>query len=376
MPTKKTSKKTSKKAASTRTETGPALQSAIYDAGFSWTAGATPISELSAQEQVAHLGLVVSDAELKATAKAIQAAESMKSFSAAFAAPPPSVDWRNKGGNWTTPVKDQQSCGSCVSFATCGTLEARLNIACNNANMDVDLSEAHLFFCGCGNCCGNGWNFAPALDFCKNTGVGLESSFPYTPGDKPCKPNVPIYVKISNWTSVLPIVDRKNTLATKGPMVAGMAVFADFSSYTSGVYRHVTGALRGYHAISVVGYDDAQQCWICKNSWNTTWGEAGFFRIGYGECGIDTQFAFYDIEVRCPQQPTPETDCASYVPALRRVLEAARTNRSLRMCLRYYVCGTGPRPLCSTAILAVVRAVLVILRQCPQYRRPFCQALG
>jgi C1A family cysteine protease len=299
----------------------------------------------------------------------------MKEFSTAFSAPPPSVDWRNKGGNWTTSVKDQQSCGSCVSFATLGTLEARLNIACNNANMDVDLSEAHLFYCGCGNCCDPGWNFAPALDFCKNTGVGLESAFPYTPGDQPCKAGVAPYVKITNWTSVLPIVDRKNILATKGPMVAGMAVFQDFMSYTSGVYRHVSGVLKGYHAISVVGYDDGQKCWICKNSWNTTWGESGFFRIGYGECSIDTEFAFYDIEVKCPDHPTPTDDCSSYVPSLKRVLEAARFNRSLRNCLRYYVCGTGPRPLCSASILSVVRAVLAILRRCPQYRRPFCQAL-
>jgi C1A family cysteine protease len=37
-----------------------------------------------------------------------------------------------------------------------------------------------------------------------------------------------------------------------------------------------------------VGYDDPNGCWICKNSWNTTWGEQGFFRIAYGECGIES----------------------------------------------------------------------------------------
>jgi hypothetical protein len=40
--------------------------------------------------------------------------------------------------------------------------------------------------------------------------------------------------------------------------------------------------------VTIVGYDDGQQCWICKNSWGPGWGESGFFRIGYGECGIDT----------------------------------------------------------------------------------------
>jgi hypothetical protein len=39
----------------------------------------------------------------------------------------------------------------------------------------------------------------------------------------------------------------------------------------------------------VVGYDDDHGCWICKNSWGTGWGEGGFFRIAYGQCGIDAQ---------------------------------------------------------------------------------------
>ena len=37
----------------------------------------------------------------------------------------------------------------------------------------------------------------------------------------------------------------------------------------------------------MVGYDDAGGFWICKNSWGTGWGEAGFFCIAYGQCGIN-----------------------------------------------------------------------------------------
>jgi hypothetical protein len=63
------------------------------------------------------------------------------------------------------------------------------------------------------------------------------------------------------------------------------------------------------------------------------------------------------------------------VPYLRNVLLAARTNVMLRACLKYYVCGAGVRRLCSPAVIAVVRNVLLILRRCPQYRQPFCAAL-
>ena len=154
------------------------LQGEITAAGAGWTAGATPLSALSFDEQKARLGLVVSPEELRATAVAIQATENAKTLSAAFAAPPAAVDWRSKGGNnWITSIKDQLSCGACVSFSVLATLEARLNIVCNNPNLDKDLSEAHLFYCGCTNCCTPGWNFPPALDFVKNTGVGLVPVF-------------------------------------------------------------------------------------------------------------------------------------------------------------------------------------------------------
>ena len=35
----------------------------------------------------------------------------------------------------------------------------------------------------------------------------------------------------------------------------------------------------GGHAVAVVGYDDTEGYWICKNSWGKSWGENGFFRI-------------------------------------------------------------------------------------------------
>jgi len=359
------------------------LQDEIESAGGSWRAGPTPLAHLSIEEQQARLGLVISDEQMAATASAIQASEQVRELAAEFAAPPPSVDWRAKSGNWVTAIRDQHECSACVSFATLAAIEARVNIACNDTTIDLDLSEAHLFYCGCGNCCGGGWTFEPALDFCKNNGVGLDVNFPFTPNNQPCRQGVAPAVKITNWTRVFSIADRKNIIATKGPMVGGMKVFQDFYAYTGGVYRHVSGLQVGLHAICIIGYDDAAQCWICKNSWNTTWGDDGFFRIGYGECGIDTNFAFYDMDVSCPPAEGPGTeepvarvvDCTQYIPILKQVLIAAQTNASLRRCLRYYICGRGSRPLCSAAVTRVVNAVLGILEQCPELRRPFCQVL-
>ena len=42
--------------------------------------------------------------------------------------------------------------------------------------------------------------------------------------------------------------------------------------------------------MTVVGYDDNQRFWKCKNSWGTRFGENGYFRIAYGQVPIPTRF--------------------------------------------------------------------------------------
>lgn len=351
------------------------IQSAIHEAGDQWEAGSTELTELPIEQREIRLGLHVSDEELRATASAISAATGMEALMAVSLGAPPAVDWRSHGGNFVTPIKNQASCGSCVSFATIATIESRINVSCKRPGSSPDLSEAHLFYCGCGNCCGTGWNFVPALAFCQGTGTVLESCFPYTPANQPCKRGCPIYTRIQGFATLLGMADRKNAIAGGGPVVAGMAVYQDFFAYKSGVYRHRTGALAGYHAVSVIGYDDRQGCWIAKNSWGTGWGDGGFFRIAYGQCGMDTQFAMYAPAVACPR-PMPQDDCSQAVPMLRRVLAVAMSNPRLRACLRYFVCQRGGRPPCGPGELAVVGLVGQILRRCPQFRAPFCRALG
>ena len=104
------------------------LLAAIRAKGYDWAVDeAQPLARLSVKEQRSYLGLSVTEEEMKATAAAIKAQTALAAFKAITA--PPAIDWRNNGGNWTTPVKNQGNCGSCVSFGTCGTIEARIKIA-------------------------------------------------------------------------------------------------------------------------------------------------------------------------------------------------------------------------------------------------------
>ncbi|HSR30191.1 MAG TPA: C1 family peptidase [Anaerolineae bacterium] len=280
------------------------LQWAIEDQGFSWEAGDTSMSALEPEEQERRLGLTLVPEEMERISFA------MAELPFSVAEFPEAWDWRDvEGANWTTAIRDQEGCGSCVAFGTSAVLEAMFKLHEQDAALQPDLSEAHLFFCGCGNCCDKGWWPSYALDYARDSGVPDEACFPYQDRNMPCSDSCDDWqsrvVKVTSWQEVLDVGARKEWLATKGPMVACMAVYQDFFSYRGGVYRHTTGSLAGYHAICAVGYSEAEQCWICKNSWGSNWGDAGWFKIGYGECGIDSQFAMYGVDDVTPPSPEP-----------------------------------------------------------------------
>lgn len=297
------------------------LKASIKDKGYDWTPAETSISKLSEKEQKTRLGLLVTDEELEQMRSSIETASQKEleqirrmtvelkekiSYPAAF-------DWSNYNGkNWTLPIRDQKSCGSCVAFGTVAAIESTMKIVSNNPNLAVDLSEAHLLFCGGGSC--SGWTFEPALNFAKNTGVTDEACFPYQPKNMPCGDRCSDWAsrvkKIKNWTKLSTLTERKNWLSSKGPLIGGMEVYSDFFSYKSGVYKHTSGNLVAYHCICVVGYSDIEKCWICKNSWGTGWGNKGYFKIAYGECMIDTNFHMYGVEV---EKPKPDCGFAKYV---------------------------------------------------------------
>lgn len=279
------------------------LSSNLRRTSARWQARQTPQSMMSDAEKKALLGVVVDQAHLAAvmTPKAL-----------AEAAPPafaPAVDWRNHSGNHVTPVKDQKVCGSCVSFCCAGLVESMASI---EKGQLLDLSEGELHFCSShGASCG-GWWPDQALGEVQSKGVVPESAFPYMTAFAsppvvgpdglwvPHCVSVPnrasIATKITSHGTLASVTDRKNYLTNTGPCSAILHVFEDFYSYGSGVYHHVTGVDKGLHCVEVIGYSEAESCWICKNSWGTGWGAAGFFKIAYGEAGIDTEFPFFTAQ--------------------------------------------------------------------------------
>jgi C1A family cysteine protease len=267
--------------------------------GLEWQPGETTNSSLSRLAARARTGAIppggkrVLNARVRAAARADH-----DGARAAAVSLPPVVDWRRNGGNFVTPVKDQAFCGSCVAFGTIAVLESMVRIAGQAPGLSVDLSEAHLYFCygpdrGALPCPDGGWwpddSFA-----CLRTGVVDEIGFPYTDVDQPCRLGPDATNRrttASNIVMLDRVVDMKRHLATVGPLAACFTTYEDFTFfYRGGVYRYneeTSGEYVGGHCVAIIGYDDAQRCWIAKNSWGTEWGAGGFFRIGYGEVGID-----------------------------------------------------------------------------------------
>ncbi len=208
-----------------------------------------------------------------------------------------SIDWRNKDGqNWVSPVLNQGNCGSCVAFATIGTLETQMNISSKANWLNNRYSAEALFACGGGGC-DSGWEPQSAASYLRSHGVPDEACAPYTMGatgvdsacNSICSDAGSRSQKISNFTSTGGFLGGSGNAAKvkqalqHGPVVTTLDVYADFLSYGSGIYKHVAGAMEGGHAVSIVGYNDAGRYWIVRNSWGPDWGENGFVRVSYDD---------------------------------------------------------------------------------------------
>jgi len=211
---------------------------------------------------------------------------------------PESVNWVEAGA--VTGVKNQGSCGSCWSFSTTGAMEGAHYVATGEL---LSFSEQQLVDCATGiylNMGCNGGNPLWAYRYLKKNFAELETEYPYTSGngddstdclyDSHSKTSVEVQASASVTSE-----DRDQMKAALAQQPLAVLVEADkmaFQTYQSGVLTSDACGTQLDHAVLAVGYgtEDGQDYWLVKNSWDTTWGDNGYIKLGMddstGTCGV------------------------------------------------------------------------------------------
>jgi cathepsin B len=214
---------------------------------------------------------------------------------------PASFDARQRWPGLIHPIRDQQRCGSCWAFSASEVLSDRVAIRTNKSS--PALSPEDMVSCDTGDMGCSGGQLPAAWTYLTKTGIVSDSCFPYSAGtgvaprcsDK-CADGESwsaSKVRASSAYAINGAVNMQKEIMTNGPVQVAFMVFKSFMSYKSGVYqRHWYEVLpEGGHAVKVIGWgtENSVDYWLVANSWNTTWGLDGLFKIrrGNNACGIE-----------------------------------------------------------------------------------------
>ena len=234
-------------------------------------------------------------------------------------------------------------CNGCWAFASVGAFEARSKIA---TGQDISFSEQQLIECATGSAGCSGGTVTSAFNYFKASGLPLESGNPFlgTNGACPATNKTILYTENTSGSPfsykavaansgyqmmivsvacrcpltalpcpcaaraaraclprtlrcclpahasgpcshpVLPPPSSRWLQATiSQPVVITYTVDAGFQSYKGGIYssKTCTGAVN--HAMVVVGYDYTNRFYNLRNSWGTSWGNAGYGQVYMGD---------------------------------------------------------------------------------------------
>jgi C1A family cysteine protease len=198
---------------------------------------------------------------------------------------PPHVDLRPQ----CPPVYDQKKLGSCTANAIAAAVEfihkpqfmpSRLFIYYNERAMEGTIGTD------------SGAQIRDGIKSVAKQGVCRERDWPYAIKRFTEKPPLHAYGDALHtratryYRIVQDIAQMRGCLAEGFPFVFGFTVYAYFESQAmakTGVLTMPSGneQVVGGHAVMAVGYNDAQQMMIVRNSWAPTWGLQGYFKMPY-----------------------------------------------------------------------------------------------
>ena len=126
-----------------------------------------------------------------------------------------------------------------------------------------------------------------------NYGVTLDSLCPYVISEFATPPSPAAYSEALKYQTLkyyrlnnASVSTLQKCLNEGYPFVFGFAVYSNFWADTNkaGAYVNLpskTNSFEGGHAVMAIGWEryKNQNYFICKNSWGSTWGDKGYFRL-------------------------------------------------------------------------------------------------
>jgi len=232
-------------------------------------------------------------------------------------------------------IRDQGDCGGCYAVSAGATWSDRVCIHSPNQDDQRKFSAQDLLECcslGMTSGCSGGF-VANVWTYIKNFGIATGDSYEDQTLCKPfAYPPCSHYVKVA---SVNPLCTGKPVKTAKcaekcsgkeykgvdydknlmrandtykisgeenmlkeiyesGPIETTIFLYDDLLTYKEGIYTQSKDAkYLSNHAIKIIGFgvENGVKYWLISNTWNTTWGEKGFFRIrrGTGEANVETE---------------------------------------------------------------------------------------
>lgn len=211
-----------------------------------------------------------------------------------------SYDLRKKG--LSTPVHDQGTCGSCWDFAAVAALESSWKMVNGE---EIGASEQQILNCAsaAGTC--NGGTPGGAFIFLQFTGIPPRSDVPYNPfmaQSHSCSNEVQRRYSAATWGFVgglnPSVADIKAAICEHGAIAAPINAsdpatppngrsFQEYrgdegdiaARWPGQVFNEQANPLTTNHVITIIGWDDAKQAWLIKNSWG---GDTSAYGGGWG----------------------------------------------------------------------------------------------